>query len=62
MGVEAIGANRAGLFINMVPIFGTMLSVLIIGETLHLYHVIALVLVLGGIVIAERSRPAQAAT
>jgi drug/metabolite transporter (DMT)-like permease len=60
-GIEIIGPNRAGLFINMVPIFGTMLSILIIGEKLHLFHILALVLVLGGVVIAERSRPAEAA-
>jgi len=31
-GVELIGANRAGLFINLVPIFGTLLSMIILGE------------------------------
>lgn len=60
-GVEIIGSNRAGLFINMVPIFGMLLSITLVGEPLHLYHVISLVLVLGGIVIAERNRPAPAA-
>lgn len=54
-GVELIGANRAGLFINMVPIFGTILSVLIIGEDFQLYHAIAFALVLGGIWLAEHS-------
>jgi len=52
-GNEIIGSNRAGIFINLVPIFGTLLSVLILGEVLHLYHVIALTLVLGGIGLAE---------
>ena len=61
MGVEMIGANRAGLFINMVPIFGTMLSILIIGEAFHLYHAAALVLVLGGIWLAEYSGRKRAA-
>ncbi|OCW59281.1 DMT family transporter [Hoeflea olei] len=55
-GNELIGSNRAGLFINLVPIFGTLMSVLILGETLHLYHVIALALVLGGIGLAERGK------
>lgn len=55
-GNEIIGSNRAGIFINLVPIFGTMLSVMILGETLHLYHVIALVLVLGGIGLSERGK------
>ncbi|MER2535730.1 MAG: DMT family transporter [Rhizobiaceae bacterium] len=52
-GVELIGPNRAGLFLNLVPIFGTLLSILILGETFHLYHALALVLVLGGIGLAE---------
>ncbi|CCV10992.1 DMT family transporter [Mesorhizobium sp. STM 4661] len=52
-GNELIGANRAGLFINLVPIFGTLLSVLIVGETFHLYQALALLLVLGGISLAE---------
>ena len=54
-GVETIGANRASLFINLVPIFGTLLSVMILRETFHLYHGIAMVLVLGGIGLAETS-------
>ncbi len=54
-GVELIGANRAGLFINLVPIFGTVLSIIILREDFHLYHAIALVLTLGGIWLAEVS-------
>ncbi len=54
-GNELIGANRAGLFINLVPIFGTLLSVLIVGETFQLYQALALVLVLSGITLAEYS-------
>lgn len=52
-GVELIGPNRAGLFINMVPITGTLLSILILGESFHLYHAVALLLVFGGIWLAE---------
>lgn len=56
-GVDLIGANRAGLFVNLVPIFGTLLSVLLLGEAFHLHHAAAMVLVLGGIWLAEhRSR------
>ena len=38
-----------------VPIFGTLLSVLIVGEQFELYQGIALALVLGGIALAEYS-------
>jgi len=54
-GVEMIGANRAGLFINLVPIFGTLLSLMVLGERLHGYHVVAIALAFAGIAIAEWS-------
>jgi drug/metabolite transporter (DMT)-like permease len=52
--VELIGPGRAGLFVNLVPVFGAFLAVLILGEPFHLYHAAALAFVLGGIFIAER--------
>ncbi|MBW8317950.1 MAG: DMT family transporter, partial [Rhizobium sp.] len=61
LGVEGIGANRAGLFINLVPVFGTLLSLAVIGEALQPLHLIALSLVLGGIAIAEWGKPRPAA-
>lgn len=60
-GIELIGANRAGLFINLVPIFGTLLSILILGEEFHVYHAIALALVFGGIWLAEHGSRRSAA-
>ncbi len=61
-GVELIGANRTGLFINMVPIFGTLLSILILGEAFQLYHAAAMAMVLGGIWLAEHSGRKHAGT
>lgn len=52
-GVQLIGPNRASIFINLLPVFGTILSVLIIGETFELYHITASALVVCGIVLAE---------
>jgi drug/metabolite transporter (DMT)-like permease len=45
------------LFINLVPVFGTLLSVLLLGEQLQPFHGAALALTLGGIAIAEKGRP-----
>lgn len=56
-GVELIGSNRAGVFINLVPLFGAMLAVLILGERFQSFHLLGLVLVLGGIALAERFAP-----
>lgn len=59
-GVELIGSNRAGLFMNLVPIFGSILAVLLLGETFQLYHGLALALVIGGIAIAQNLTPRTA--
>lgn len=53
--VEEIGANRAGIFINLLPLWGAVLSVVILGEAFQAYHAVALVLVLLGVLIAEYS-------
>lgn len=55
-GIELIGSNRASLFINTIPVFGTLLAVIFLRESLQGFHIIALVLVLAGIAIAERGR------
>ncbi len=54
--VELIGPGRSGLFVNLVPIFGAGLAVMILAEPFHLYHAAALAFVLGGIALAERKR------
>ncbi|UST53129.1 DMT family transporter [Comamonadaceae bacterium OTU4NAUVB1] len=51
--VALIGPARAGMFMNLVPIFGPILAVLVLGEPLSAFHAVALALVLGGIFIAE---------
>lgn len=53
-GVELIGSNRAGLFVNLVPIFGSLLAVLILSEQFRWYHLAGLILVLAGIALAEK--------
>jgi drug/metabolite transporter (DMT)-like permease len=58
-GVELIGPGRAGIFVNLVPIFGALLSVVILGETFGMHHALALALVLGGILLAERRAEGQ---
>lgn len=53
-GIELIGPGRAGIFINLVPIFSSLLAVVLLGEPFHLYHAAALCLVLAGIALSER--------
>jgi len=59
-GVDLIGANRAGLFINLVPVFGSILAVLVLAEYFRWYHAMGLALVLFGIALAEQAVKRQA--
>ena len=54
-GVELIGPGRAGVFVNLVPVFASGFAVVILDEVFAWYHAAALVLVLGGIALANRA-------
>lgn len=53
-GVEAVGAQVAGLFIHLMPVFGVILAWLFLDERLHVYHVVGIALILMGIALTTR--------
>ena len=55
MGLDKLGSNRGGLFINLVPIFGAIFAVVLLGEAFQFYHALGLILVLGGITLAQKT-------
>ncbi|WP_421724712.1 DMT family transporter [Bauldia sp.] len=55
-GVELIGPNRAGQFFHLIPVFGSILAILFLGEQPAWYHGVGYALILLGIFIAQRSR------
>lgn len=55
-GVDLIGPGRAGVFVNLVPVFAAILAVLLINEPFAPFHAVALVLVIGGIWLAQRAK------
>jgi drug/metabolite transporter (DMT)-like permease len=50
-GVHLIGANRAGLFINLVPVFASALAIVFLGESIRWFHFAGLVLIFGGVLL-----------
>ena len=54
-GVDLIGPGRAGVFVNLVPVFAAILAVALISEPFAAFHAVALVLVIGGIWLAQRT-------
>lgn len=55
-GVEIVGANKAGLFMHLVPAFGTLLAIVILGESFAGYHVAGIVLIVTGIYLTTSHR------
>lgn len=47
--VAMLGANIAGPFIHLMPVFSTVLAVVFLGETLTRNHILAILLIFGGI-------------
>jgi drug/metabolite transporter (DMT)-like permease len=53
-GVELVGANRAGLFIHLMPVFGSLMAVVFLGEIFRWYHGLGIMLIGAGIYLATR--------
>ena len=54
-GVDLIGPGRAGVFVNLVPVFAAAMAVTLIAEPFAPFHAVALALVIGGIWLAQRT-------
>lgn len=57
-GVELIGPNRAAPTMYLIPVFASLMAIVLLGERLYPFHVAGLALVIGGVVIATRPRAA----
>ena len=53
-GIELIGANRAAPFIHLVPVFGSVLAIVLLGEHFAIYHAVGYALVFAGITVATK--------
>ena len=53
-GVDQVGASVAGLFVHLMPVFGTILAWIFLGERLHAYHALGIAFILTGIYVTSR--------
>jgi len=58
-GVQLIGANRAAPVFHLVPVFGSVMAIVFLGERPQLFHFIGFALVLTGVYVASR-KPVKA--
>ena len=55
-GVAEVGSNVAGIFVHLMPAFGSILAWLFLDERIHAYHVGGIALILAGIALTTRNR------
>ena len=56
--VAEVGSNVAGIFMHLMPVFGSILAWIFLGERIELFHVFGIALILGGITLTSRGRRA----
>jgi drug/metabolite transporter (DMT)-like permease len=55
-GVLLIGANRAAPVLHIVPVLGSVMAFVFLGERPHFFHLIGFLLVLAGVFVASRKQ------
>jgi drug/metabolite transporter (DMT)-like permease len=63
-GVKAVGANVASQFQYLMPLWGSLLAVIFLGEDFRLFHLAGIILIFGGVYLAtlrRAERPAPGA-
>ena len=56
LSVDVVGPNVAGFSHYLIPVFGTIMSVVLLGEVIETYHVIAMVVIFVGLYLATHNR------
>ena len=53
-GISIIGANRAGIFLHLMPIFGAIMAMIIFDEKFMYYHLLGAIFILAGIILSNK--------
>jgi drug/metabolite transporter (DMT)-like permease len=51
-GIHKIGANKTGQFTHLMPLFGSILAYIFLGEKLYFYHIMGAILIGSGIYLS----------
>jgi drug/metabolite transporter (DMT)-like permease len=58
-GVAEVGPNVAGIFMHLMPVFGSLLAWMFLGERIQAFHLAGIALILLGITLTTRGRRAE---
>ena len=54
-GISIIGANRAGVFLHLMPIFGSLMAMILFNEKFMLYHLLGAIFIIAGISLSNKN-------
>jgi drug/metabolite transporter (DMT)-like permease len=55
-GISIIGSNRSGIFLHLIPIFSTLMAIIIFKEKFMTFHLIGAVFIITGIILSAKGR------
>ena len=55
-GISIIGSNRSGIFLHLMPIFSTIMAILIFGEKFMIFHIIGALFIITGIILSSKGK------
>ena len=55
-GISIIGANRAGVFLHLMPIFGALMAIVIFDEKFMFYHFLGAIFIIAGITLSNKNK------
>ncbi len=53
-GIGIIGANRAGVFLHLMPVFGAIMAIIFFNEKFMIYHLLGAIFIIAGITLSNR--------
>ena len=53
-GIGIIGANRAGVFLHLMPVFGSIMAIVFFGEKFMIYHLLGAIFIIAGITLSNK--------
>ncbi len=54
-GISIIGANRAGVFLHLMPIFGSLMAIILFNERFMIYHLLGAIFIIAGITLSNKN-------
>ena len=55
-GIGIIGANRAGVFLHLMPVFGSIMAIILFNEKFMFYHILGAIFIIAGITLSNKKK------